>query len=70
MEKPVTNRVLTHFWKKVKQYIDEYTYPRRDLPDLFFDAETSSLYVGQKNVGYDFQVIEGKLYYKDKGGTK
>lgn len=40
--------------------------PRWLLPELYFDAETSSLYRGPENTGYEFVVVDSVIYYKEK----
>ena len=69
MQKPLTARGVSRLWEKIKTYITENTYPRGDPPDLYFDPETSTLYIGKPNVLYDFVVSDGRLYYKDRGGN-
>lgn len=68
MQKPLTARGVSRLWGKMKAYVAENTYPRGDPPDLFFDPETATLYIGKPNVGYDFVVVDGTLYYKERGG--
>lgn len=69
MVKPVTQKGLSRLWGNMKSYIEAHTYPRCAPPDLYFDPETSSLYQGKPSVGYDFIVTDGRLYYKERGGT-
>ena len=66
MDKPLTQRGALRIWQKMKAYIVENTYPKYDLPVLYFDPETAALYIGKSPVGYDFIVIDGRLYYKER----
>lgn len=68
MDNPVTKKALSRFWRNMKLYIDEHTYPKVSPPDLYFDPETAALYQGKPSVGYDFVVSDGRLYYKERGG--
>ena len=69
MQKPLTARGVSRLWENIKTYITENTYPRGDPPDLYFDPETSTLYIGKPKGLYDFVVSDGRLYYKDRGGN-
>lgn len=39
--------------------------PRWLLPDLYFDVETATLYIGPEKTGYEFMVIDSVIYYKE-----
>lgn len=66
MDKPLTQRGALRIWQKMKAYIAENTYPKYDLPALYFDPETASLYIDKSKVGYDFIVVDSCLYYKER----
>ena len=64
--KPARGKDLIRFWANMKTYISEHTYPKINPPDLYFDVETATLYIGSSPVGYDFLVEDGNLYYKER----
>ena len=57
---------LERLWSRIKSYIADTTYPRGDPPDLLFDPDTSTLYLGKPHVGYDFIVSGAEIYYKER----
>ena len=63
MQKPLTARGVSRLWENIKTYITENTYPRGDPPDLYFDPETSTLYM-KAGIGVDFKVVDSILYWK------
>ena len=67
MGEKVGPRTVNRLWNKMKSYVAENTYPRVAPPDLLFDIETATLYIGQPNIGYDFVVENATLYYKERG---
>lgn len=67
MDKPMTRKGAERFWLRVKQYVNEVAYLKTSPPELYFDPETSSLYIKEPADGYDFMVTDGRLY--DKEGT-
>lgn len=66
MQKPFTGSSAARLWNNMKKYITEHTYPREPPPDLFFDTETSTLYMGKQSVGYEFVVVDSILYYRER----
>lgn len=66
MQKPLTQKGVTRLWKKMKEYVAANTYPKLPPPKFYFDPETSSLYMEKPAVGYDFIVVDGKFYYKER----
>lgn len=66
MDKPLTQRGAVRIWQKMKSYVTENAYPRHDLPELYFDPGTATLYADKSKVGYDFIVENSKIYYKER----
>lgn len=66
MQKPLTQSGVTRLWKNIKAYVAANTYPKLPPPSFYFDPETASLYMEKPVVGYDFKVVDGKLYYKER----
>ncbi|MDO4285222.1 MAG: hypothetical protein Q4C60_07770 [Eubacteriales bacterium] len=66
MNKWMNDAGLSRLWSKVKTYVADNTYPKEAPPDLYFDAETATLYIGKTPVGYDFAIDGAVLYYKER----
>lgn len=65
-DSPFTRKCAIRFWEKVKEYVEQHTYPKLPPPKFYFDPETATLYMEKPAVGYDFIVADGKLYYKER----
>lgn len=62
----VTPRSLERMWKNIKEYVAVNTYPKLPPPKFHFEPGTASLYMERPSVGYDFVVVDGRLYYKER----
>lgn len=65
-DKPFTRKNAERLWKNMKSHVMATTYPKLPPPRFHFDPETSSLYMEKPAVGYDFKVVDGRLYYKER----
>lgn len=65
-DKPFTRKCAIRLWENIKDYVAQHTYPKLPPPKFYFDPATASLYMEKPAVGYDFIVVDGRFYYKER----